>query len=206
MTLEDRNSPAWVHGPTTMAKSMTKLKEPRSRHKINLSSGLLSVDELDYLPIDSPEAALFISSCYAVLYETQRIFPPIKALPTGRTCPVTRRSPQPFCSVFCTTARTVVTIKRHSYRLRKHKKVKNGVPKKGSRALRTHVAGFGGVYGSSDPATGRAIDKRHNSEVMHFHFPENGTLFIPVDSPWSSVISPVKTMTTRRAQTSQIQT
>ena len=49
--------------------------------------------------------------------------------------------------------------------------------------MRTHVAGVGGIFG--DPPTrplGSARDKKLNREVVHFSFPENGTLFIPIDT------------------------
>lgn len=44
---------------TTMDKLMQKLKEPQSRHKAYLTSALVVVDEVGYLPIDSREAYLF---------------------------------------------------------------------------------------------------------------------------------------------------
>jgi DNA replication protein DnaC len=44
---------------TTMDTLMRKLKEPQSRHKAYLTSALVVVDEVGYLPIDSREAYLF---------------------------------------------------------------------------------------------------------------------------------------------------
>jgi len=44
---------------TTMDKLMQKLKESQSRHKAYLTSALVVVDEVGYLPIDSKEAYLF---------------------------------------------------------------------------------------------------------------------------------------------------
>jgi DNA replication protein DnaC len=44
---------------TTMDKLMQKLKESQSRHKAYLTSALVVVDEVGYLPIDNREAYLF---------------------------------------------------------------------------------------------------------------------------------------------------
>ena len=44
---------------TTMDRLMQKLKESQSRHKAYLTSALVVVDEVGYLPIDSKEAYLF---------------------------------------------------------------------------------------------------------------------------------------------------
>jgi DNA replication protein DnaC len=44
---------------TTMDRLMQKLKESQSRHKAYLTSALVVVDEVGYLPIDSREAYLF---------------------------------------------------------------------------------------------------------------------------------------------------
>ncbi len=55
----------------TMDTLIRKLKEPQTRHKAYLTSTLVVVDEVGYLPVDSQEAYLFFSSCPIAMRRVQ---------------------------------------------------------------------------------------------------------------------------------------
>ena len=75
---------------TTMDTLMRKLKETQSKRKAYLTSALVVVDEVGYLPVDSKEAYLFFQFVSTAMKNTRRSSPPIRALPTGRSCSAIR--------------------------------------------------------------------------------------------------------------------
>ena len=56
----------------TMDSLMKKLKEPQTRQKAYLTSSLVVVDEVGYLPIDSQEAYLFFNLCRIAMKRVRR--------------------------------------------------------------------------------------------------------------------------------------
>jgi DNA replication protein DnaC len=112
---------------TTMDRLMKKLKEAQSRHKAYLTSSLVIVDEVGYLPIDSKEAYLFfqfISDRYernSTIITSNKSFGDWQELfgdPVIATAILDRLLHH--CSV--------VNIKGNSYRLRKHMLAKKDSP------------------------------------------------------------------------------
>jgi DNA replication protein DnaC len=118
---------------TTMDTLMRKLKEPPSRHRAYLTSALVVVDEVGYLPIDSREAYLFfqfVSNRYeraSTLITSNKSFGDWQEL---------------FGEQVIATAILdrllhhcrVVNIKGHSYRLRGHSFSKNDFASAGTAA------------------------------------------------------------------------
>lgn len=113
---------------TTMDTLMRKLKEPQSRHKAYLTSGLVVVDEVGYLPIDSREAYLFFQFVSYRYERSSTIITSNKSFGDWEELfgdPVIATAILDRLLHHC----VVVNIKGHSYRLRKHALDKNGLPK-----------------------------------------------------------------------------
>lgn len=110
---------------TTMNTLIGKLKEPQSRHKAYLTSALVIVDEVGYLPVDSQEAYLFFQF---VSYRYER----------SSTIITSNKSFGDWQELFGDQVVAaaildrllhhckVVNIKGHSYRLREHDLSKTG--------------------------------------------------------------------------------
>ena len=119
---------------TTMDTLMRKLKEPQSRHKAYLTSTLVVVDEVGYLPIDSKEAYLFFQF---VSYRYER----------SSTIITSNKSFGDWQELFgdqvIATAILdrllhhckVVNIKGHSYRLKGHATVKKQIVQKEEQSV-----------------------------------------------------------------------
>ena len=113
---------------TTMDILMRKLKEPQSRHKAYLTSALVVVDEVGYLPIDSKEAYLFFQFVSNRYERNSTIITSNKSFGDWEELfgdPVIATAILDRLLHHC----VVVNIKGHSYRLRKHALGKNGLPK-----------------------------------------------------------------------------
>lgn len=113
---------------TTMDTLMRKLKEPQSRHKAYLTSGLVVVDEVGYLPIDSREAYLFFQFVSYRYERSSTIITSNKSFGDWEELfgdPVIATAILDRLLHHC----VVINIKGHSYRLRKHALGKNGLPK-----------------------------------------------------------------------------
>jgi len=113
---------------TTMDTLMRKLKEPQSRHKAYLTSGLVVVDEVGYLPIDSREAYLFFQFVSYRYERSSTIITSNKSFGDWEELfgdPVIATAILDRLLHHC----VVINIKGHSYRLRKHALDKNGLPK-----------------------------------------------------------------------------
>ena len=104
---------------TTMDTLMAKLKEPQSRHKAYLTSSLVVVDEVGYLPIDSREAYLFFQFVSYRYEKSSTIITSNKSFADWQELfgdPVIAAAMLDRLLHHC----KVVNIKGHSYRLRKH--------------------------------------------------------------------------------------
>lgn len=104
---------------TTMDILMRKLKEPQSKHKAYLTSGLVVVDEVGYLPIDSREAYLFFQFVTYRYEKNSTIITSNKSFGDWQELfgdPVIATAILDRLLHHC----RVVNIKGHSYRLRKH--------------------------------------------------------------------------------------
>jgi len=113
---------------TTMDTLMRKLKEPQSRHKAYLTSGLVVVDEVGYLPIDSREAYLFFQFVSYRYERSSTIITSNKSFGDWEELfgdPVIATAILDRLLHHC----VVINIKGHSYRLRRHALDKNGLPK-----------------------------------------------------------------------------
>jgi DNA replication protein DnaC len=103
----------------TMDSLMRKLKEPQTRHKAYLTSSLVVVDEVGYLPIDSQEAYLFFQFVSYRYEKSSTILTSNKSFGDWQEL---------FGDAVIATAILdrllhhckVVNIKGHSYRLRQH--------------------------------------------------------------------------------------
>ncbi len=103
----------------TMDSLMRKLKEPQTRHKAYLTSSLVVVDEVGYLPIDSQEAYLFFQFVSYRYEKNSTILTSNKSFSDWQEL---------FGDAVIATAILdrllhhckVVNIKGHSYRLRQH--------------------------------------------------------------------------------------
>ena len=103
----------------TMDSLMRKLKEPQTRHKAYLTSSLVVVDEVGYLPIDSQEAYLFFQFVSYRYEKSSTILTSNKSFSDWQEL---------FGDAVIATAILdrllhhckVVNIKGHSYRLRQH--------------------------------------------------------------------------------------
>lgn len=104
---------------TTMDTLMNKLKEPQSRHKAYLTSSLVVVDEVGYLPIDSREAYLFFQFVSYRYEKSSTIITSNKSFADWQELfgdPVIAAAMLDRLLHHC----KVINIKGHSYRLRKH--------------------------------------------------------------------------------------
>jgi DNA replication protein DnaC len=112
----------------TMDSLMRKLKEPQTRHKAYLTSSLVVVDEVGYLPIDSQEAYLFFQFVSYRYEKSSTILTSNKSFGDWQEL---------FGDAVIATAILdrllhhckVVNIKGHSYRLRQHAFAKQSVIK-----------------------------------------------------------------------------
>jgi DNA replication protein DnaC len=112
----------------TMDALMRKLKESQSQRKAYLTSSLVVVDEVGYLPIDSKEAYLFFQFVSHRYERSSTIITSNKSFGDWQEL---------FGDAVIATAILdrllhhckVVNIKGHSYRLRKHAFAKQGLQK-----------------------------------------------------------------------------
>jgi DNA replication protein DnaC len=112
----------------TMDSLMKKLKEPQTRHKAYLTSSLVVVDEVGYLPIDSQEAYLFFQFVSYRYEKSSTILTSNKSFGDWQEL---------FGDAVIAAAILdrllhhckVVNIKGHSYRLRQHSFVKKSFEK-----------------------------------------------------------------------------
>jgi DNA replication protein DnaC len=112
----------------TMDSLMRKLKEPQTRHKAYLTSSLVVVDEVGYLPIDSQEAYLFFQFVSYRYEKSSTILTSNKSFGDWQEL---------FGDAVIATAILdrllhhckVVNIKGHSYRLRQHTFAKKSLGK-----------------------------------------------------------------------------
>jgi DNA replication protein DnaC len=110
----------------TMDTLMRKLKEPQTRHKAYLTSSLVIVDEVGYLPVDSQEAYLFFQFVSYRYEKSSTILTSNKSFGDWQEL---------FGDAVIATAILdrllhhckVVNIKGHSYRLRHHAFAKQSV-------------------------------------------------------------------------------
>jgi len=114
---------------TTMDTLMKKLKEPQSRGKAYLTSALVVVDEVGYLPVDSKEAYLFFQFVSHRYEKNSTIITSNKSFSDWQEL---------FGDAVIATAILdrllhhckVVNIKGHSYRLKEHTTVKEQLERK----------------------------------------------------------------------------
>lgn len=114
---------------TTMDKLMKKLKEPQSRGKAYLTSSLVVVDEVGYLPVDSKEAYLFFQFVSHRYEKNSTIITSNKSFGDWQEL---------FGDAVIATAILdrllhhckVVNIKGHSFRLKEHSFVKEQLERK----------------------------------------------------------------------------
>jgi DNA replication protein DnaC len=114
---------------TTMDTLMKKLKEPQSRGKAYLTSSLVVVDEVGYLPVDSKEAYLFFQFVSHRYEKNSTIITSNKSFGDWQEL---------FGDAVIATAILdrllhhckVVNIKGHSYRLKEHTTVKEQLERK----------------------------------------------------------------------------
>ena len=114
---------------TTMDTLMRKLKEPQSRHKAYLTSSLVVVDEVGYLPIDSKEAYLFFKFVSYRYERSSTIITSNKSFGDWQELfgePVIATAILDRLLHHC----RVVNIKGHSYRLKEHTTVKEQLLRK----------------------------------------------------------------------------
>jgi DNA replication protein DnaC len=103
----------------TMDSLMRKLKEPQTKHKAYLTSSLVRVDEVGYLPIDSREAYQFFKFVSYRYEKSSTILTSNKSLSDWQELfgdPVIATAMLDRLLHHC----KVVTIAGHSYRLRQH--------------------------------------------------------------------------------------
>ena len=114
---------------TTMDTLMKKLKEPQSRGKAYLTSSLVVVDEVGYLPVDSKEAYLFFQFVSHRYEKNSTIITSNKSFGDWQEL---------FGDAVIATAILdrllhhckVVNIKGHSFRLKEHSSVKEQLERK----------------------------------------------------------------------------
>lgn len=114
---------------TTMDTLMRKLKEPQSRHKAYLTSTLVVVDEVGYLPIDSKEAYLFFQFVSYRYERSSTIITSNKSFGDWQELfgdPVIATAILDRLLHHC----KVINIKGHSYRLKEHTTVKKQLVRK----------------------------------------------------------------------------
>lgn len=114
---------------TTMDTLMKKLKEPQSRGKAYLTSSLVVVDEVGYLPVDSKEAYLFFQFVSHRYEKHSTIITSNKSFGDWQEL---------FGDAVIATAILdrllhhckVINIKGHSFRLKEHASVKEQIEQK----------------------------------------------------------------------------
>lgn len=114
---------------TTMDTLMKKLKEPQSRGKAYLTSSLVVVDEVGYLPVDSKEAYLFFQFVSHRYEKNSTIITSNKSFGDWQELfgdPVIATAILDRLLHHC----KVVNIKGHSYRLKEHASVKEQLTRK----------------------------------------------------------------------------
>jgi len=114
---------------TTMDILMKKLKEPQSRGKAYLTSSLVVVDEVGYLPVDSKEAYLFFQFVSHRYEKNSTIITSNKSFTDWQELfgdPVIATAILDRLLHHC----KVVNIKGHSYRLKEHSTVKEQLNRK----------------------------------------------------------------------------
>jgi DNA replication protein DnaC len=114
---------------TTMDTLMKKLKEPQSRGKAYLTSSLVVVDEVGYLPVDSKEAYLFFQFVSQRYEKNSTIITSNKSFADWQELfgdPVIATAILDRLLHHC----KVVNIKGHSYRLKEHSSVKEQLERK----------------------------------------------------------------------------
>jgi DNA replication protein DnaC len=112
----------------TMDTLMRKLKEPQTRHKAYLTSSLVVVDEVGYLPIDSREAYLFFQFVSYRYEKSSTMLTSNKSFSDWQELfgdPVIATAMLDRLLHHC----KVVTIAGHSYRLRQHAFAKQEIVK-----------------------------------------------------------------------------
>jgi len=116
---------------TTMDTLMKKLKEPQSRRKAYLTSSLVVVDEVGYLPVDSKEAYLFFQFVSHRYEKNSTIITSNKSFGDWQEL---------FGDAVIATAILdrllhhckVINIQGHSFRLKEHSSVKEQLERKGA--------------------------------------------------------------------------
>jgi DNA replication protein DnaC len=109
---------------TSMDTLIRKLKEPQSRHKAYLTSSLVVIDEVGYLPIDSKEAYLFFQFVSYRYERSSTIITSNKSFGDWQELFGDQVIATAILDRLLHHCR-VVNIKGHSYRLRKHTFSKN---------------------------------------------------------------------------------
>ena len=110
---------------------MRKLKEPQSRHKAYLTSSLVVVDEVGYLPIDSKEAYLFFQFVSYRYERSSTIITSNKSFGDWQELFGEQVIATAILDRLLHHCR-VVNIKGHSYRLRNHSFSKSSIGKRSS--------------------------------------------------------------------------
>jgi DNA replication protein DnaC len=142
---------------TTMDTLMRKLKETQSKRKAYLTSALVVVDEVGYLPVDSKEAYLFFQFVSQRYEKHSTIITSNKSFGDWQELfgdPVIATAILDRLLHHC----RVVNIKGHSYRLKEHTTVKEQLQRK-----------------EDNPP---AISADRTGRVVHFYFSKNGTVFL----------------------------
>lgn len=114
---------------TSMDTLIRKLKEPQSRHKAYLTSSLVVIDEVGYLPIDSKEAYLFFQFVSYRYERSSTIITSNKSFGDWQELFGDQVIATAILDRLLHHCR-VVNIKGHSYRLRKHTFAKNDFNKR----------------------------------------------------------------------------
>ena len=114
---------------TSMDTLIRKLKEPQSRHKAYLTSSLVVIDEVGYLPIDSKEAYLFFQFVSYRYERSSTIITSNKSFGDWQELFGDQVIATAILDRLLHHCR-VVNIKGHSYRLRKHTFSKNDFNKR----------------------------------------------------------------------------
>ena len=113
---------------TTMDTLITKLKEAQSRRKAYLTSPLVIVDEVGYLPVDSREAYLFFQFVSHRYEKSSTIITSNKSFADWQELFGDQVVAAAILDRLLHHSR-VINIKGHSYRLRKHNLSETGMTK-----------------------------------------------------------------------------
>jgi DNA replication protein DnaC len=115
---------------TTMDTLMSKLKQPPSRHRAYLTSSLVVVDEVGYLPIDPKEAYLFFQFVCHRYERSSTIITSNKSFGDWQELFGEQVIATAILDRLLHHCR-VVNIKGHSYRLKEHTEVKKQLAQNG---------------------------------------------------------------------------